>query len=189
MPRISKPAACSAAARRMVGASSPITSGRICDPVGVTPQGPSVRSAKAMSAVSRSRRSGSSARRRRLSRTALAISGEGAVEKMKARPRLTRKSRIVRGPQSKAPSQPKALPHVRKVMTFSAPSRSAANPRPPGPNTPVACASSISSIASCRAATVARSASGARSPSMLYRLSTAIHARPVPPRRRQSAIA
>ena len=45
------------------------------------------------------------------------------------------------------------------------------------PNTPVAWASSTSSIASCRAATSASSASGARSPSMLNRLSVTISRR------------
>ena len=81
IPRTSKPDFCNAAAIRMVSPSSPIMTGRICE----LPWTRNLSCAKLMSVCSLSRLSGGFCR---LSapRTAAAISGEGAVEKMKPRP-------------------------------------------------------------------------------------------------------
>ena len=54
-------------------------------------------------------------------RVVLCVPRGFAVEKMKLRPRLMRKSRTMAGPQMSAPSQPKAFPHVCRVMILSQP--------------------------------------------------------------------
>ena len=118
--------------------------------------------------ASRSRRSGSSRRMSSASSAATAINGDGAVEKMKGRPRLTRKSHSTRGPEHERPGAAERLAagmqrdHV--VATLQTPRRGRGHR---ARRRPVACASSMSSIASCRSAIAASSASGARSPSML----------------------
>ena len=101
-------------------------------------------------------------------RQAAATAGDGAVEKMKLRARLIRKSISTRDPAMYPPETPSALPSVPIwISTLSLSPRSPANPCAPEPSAPTACASSRKRIAPWRSFSSTISRSGARSPSML----------------------
>ena len=178
MARTESPRSVRAEATASARPGSPSTQGTIWPyPAGRIPMRARPSRSSAAAVHARSRLSGSARARRSPWRAAAATTGLRPVEKTNDRARFHSHATSDGQPATKAPPAPKALPNV--PTRASACTRvSAQRPRPSGPSTPSACASSTMRAAPCSSHVRRKATRSGVSASMLKYDSVTTNARP-----------